>query len=305
MSSNDRPTKAQRREEARRKAAELRAKQEREQRRNKIIGIGLLAVAVLAIGAGIFAVVKQQSDEDSNAKKYADAAFPQESPAPAPADVQVPQAADPVLAGVPISKQGAGVAAEGGVRVDVYLDFMCPGCSQFEQAQGDQIAELLDPETGRDDVTVVYHPVSILDRLSRGTSYSSRAANAVSVVADQDPDHFLAFVAALMASGTQPHENSSGLDDERIAQVARGVGVPASVTDRFTATADFEGTTLRTFVPWTAVVTSTLPDNPAAGAATTPTILVDGERWDGWTAEPLSAKVDAVLAATGDAGGQD
>lgn len=303
MAGNDRPTKAQRREEARRKAAELRAKQEREQRRNKMIGIALLVVAALAIGAGIFAVVKRQMDVNANKEKYSNASFPQTGSPPDVADVTVPQTADPAIVGIPISTQGVGTAAASGVTVDVYMDFMCPGCAQFEQVQGEQIVALLDPETGADDVTVVYHPVSILDRLSQGTNYSSRAANAVSVVADQNPDNFLAFLMALMAPDTQPAENSHGLTDEKIAQVAQSVGVPEAVTDQFTATADFQGTTLRTFVPWTAVVTHTLPDNPAQGAPTTPTILVNGERWDAWTQETLSDKVAATRTAAGDTTG--
>ncbi|MDR3069304.1 MAG: disulfide bond formation protein DsbA, partial [Cellulomonas sp.] len=182
MAGNDRPTKAQRRDEARRKAAELRAKQEREQRRNKIVGISLLVVAVLAIGAGIFTVVKQQKDVAANEEKYASAAFPQGSTPPDPADALAPVTADPALVGIPISQQGVGVAVDG-VKVDVYLDFMCPYCGLFEQQQSDQINALLNPETGQDDVTVVYHVVSIMDGYSQGTNYSSRAANAVSVVA--------------------------------------------------------------------------------------------------------------------------
>lgn len=312
MASNDRPTKAQRREEARRKAAELRAKQEREQRRNKIVGIALLVVAVVAIGAGIFTVVKRQADINQNKEKYATAAFPEASAAPSPADVTAPSAADPALVGIPVSKQGAGVAVDGGVTVEVYLDFMCPYCGLFEQMQAEEIKALVNPETGQDDVTVVYHVVSIMDRYSQGTYYSSRTANAVSVVADQDPEHFLPFVVALFAKDTQPAENSHGLTDERIAEVAQSVGVPASVTDQFTATADFEGTTLRRFVPWTRAVTATLPVNPATGYPSTPTILVNGERWDSWKTDEqggqlLSQAVDAArAAASGDsAGGQD
>jgi len=307
MASNDRPTKAQRREEARRKAAELRRKQEREARRNKIIGIGLLVVAVLAIGAGIVAVVKHQSDVNKNKDKYADAAFTSDTP-PNPADSVLrsdtptpsaqqffrPAAADPTLVGIPISSQGVGTAADGGVTVDVYMDFMCPWCGIFEQSQADAIQAVL----AQDDVTVVYHMVTITNASSQGTYYASRAANAASVVADQDPDHFLAFVVAMMAEGTQPKEGTPGLTDEKIAQVAQGVGVPTAVTDQFTATADFQGTQLRTFVPWTAAVTSTF----LASYSSTPTILVDGTPWSGWQ-DQTSTLSDAIDAArTGAAG---
>ncbi len=305
MAGNDRPTKAERRDEARRKAAELRARQEREQQRNKIIRIGLLVVAVLLIGGGIFAVVKQQADVNANKEKYSNAAMPRSSTPPDVADVTVPSTADPDAVGIPISTQGVGTAASGGVTVDVYMDFMCPGCAQFERTQGEQIAALLDPKSGEDDVTVVYHPVSILDRLSQGTYYSSRAANAVSVVADQDPEHFLAMVMTLFAPDTQPAENSHGLTDEKLAEVAQGLGVPSKVTDQFTKTADFEGKTLRTFIPWTTAVTFSIPVNPTEGVPTTPTVLVNGERWDGWASQPIADRVAEARTGSGGTGGAE
>ena len=308
MVGHDSPTKEERRQEARRKAADLRARQEREQRRNRIIGIGLLVVAALAIGGGIFAVVQRQSDVDANKETYADAALP--GTPPDVADVTAPRTAGQASAGIPVSKQGVGVAADGGVQVDVYLDFMCPFCGLFEQLQSDEVKRLIDPQTGQDDVTVVYHVVSTQDRQSRGTHYSSRAANAASVVADQDPDRFVAFVVALMDENTQPQEGTTGLSDQEIAQVAERVGVPTAVTDQFTKTADFDGEELRTFVPWTAAVTGTLPVNPETGQRSTPTVLVDGERWNGWLTvasdgsytigEPLSQVVAAARAAAGD-----
>jgi protein-disulfide isomerase len=230
-----------------------------------------------------------------------DLAFPSDVAPPDPADVLAPSTAD-ATGGIPVSVAGVGVAGEGDVVVDVYLDFMCPYCGRFEQQQSDQIDALLSPETGPGDVTVVYHVVSIMDGYSRGAHYSSRAANAASVVADQDPEHFLPFVVALFDPDTQPTENSRGTTDEKIAQLAEGVGVPAAVTAQFTATADFEGTTLRTFVPWTTAVTTTLPVNPAYGGQSVPTILINGERWEDWQTGQLSQAVDAARAAAGGEG---
>ncbi|MCL2850325.1 MAG: DsbA family protein [Micrococcales bacterium] len=284
MATNDRMTKTQRREEARRQAAELRAKQEREQRRNKIVGIALVAVAVLAVAVGIFLLVKQNLDS-----KKAPTALP---PAPAVADVQVPSAGDSDLVGIPVSKQGVGVrAAEEAVVIEVYMDLICPACAGFEQLQAAELEALLDPETGRDDVTVVYHVVATLDRFSLGTNYSARAANALSVVADKSPEHFLPFMAALFDA--QPKENTSGLKDERIAELAQGAGVPASVTDLFTVTADFKGSPKRLFIPWTAAVTATLPSED--GRVVTPTILVNGQPWTDWSAISASDMVKTIL----------
>ena len=85
-------------------------------------------------------------------------------------------------------------------------------------------------------VTITYHPVSILDRLSAGSSYSTRAVNATAIVADKSPEHFTAFVTAMYED--QPAEGTSGRSDAEIAQIAQDVGVPAEVTDTFTDTVD-------------------------------------------------------------------
>jgi protein-disulfide isomerase len=86
-------------------------------------------------------------------------------------------------------------------------------------------------------VAVYYHPVSILDRYSRGTRYPTRAAAALTTVAQYDPVHFEVFFAALFDS--QPEEDTKGLSDVEIARIAKDVGVPISVTARF-AHGEFE-----------------------------------------------------------------
>ena len=52
--------------------------------------------------------------------------------------------------------------------------FLCPFCRQFEERSG----SLLD-RYGKDHIiTLVYHPLGHLDRLSSSHGYSSRAAGA-------------------------------------------------------------------------------------------------------------------------------
>jgi protein-disulfide isomerase len=78
---------------------------------------------------------------------------------------------------------GAVVVGDGEQSMDTYIDFMCPICGQFEEAYGDAILELVDDGT----ITLNIHPISILDRYSQGTEYSTRAANAMYCVAEADP----------------------------------------------------------------------------------------------------------------------
>ena len=61
---------------------------------------------------------------------------------------------------------------------------MCPVCNQFEQLYGPEIQNLVDDGT----ITLGIHPIAILDRLSQGTEFSTRAANAMYCVAVEDGD---------------------------------------------------------------------------------------------------------------------
>ena len=135
-----------------------------------------------------------------------------------------PAAAD-ATGGIPVGS--GGVVGEDvptdAVRVDVYLDFMCPICNVFEQTNADDLDALREAGT----IQLYYHPISILDRYSSGTSFSTRSAGAAGVVADQAPAAFHDFVNAMFAN--QPEENSSGLSDEEITQIAIDAGVPADV----------------------------------------------------------------------------
>ncbi|MDN4477498.1 DsbA family protein [Demequina lignilytica] len=127
--------------------------------------------------------------------------------------------------GIPVGTSGVvGVdVPTDAVRVDIYLDYMCPICGVFEDTNAADIDEMR--EAG--DIQVYYHPISILDRYSNGTNYSTRSAAAAGVVANDAPEAFLDFSNALFAN--QPAENTDGLSDDEIEQIALDAGVPADV----------------------------------------------------------------------------
>ena len=275
------PTKQQRREQAREQAREARARAERSQRRQRRAVVGALLLAVVALVVVTAFALARSRAADATA---ADVVHP--DPSPSLAAVAVPRTAEADTGGVPVSAAGVGVVGEG-VRVDIYLDAMCPWCGVLERAHAADVAELV----AQGGVTVVYHPLAILDDASAGTAYSTRAANAMGVVADRDPDRFAAFVTALFAEGTQPQEGSSGLSDAALGDVAREVGVPDDVADDFTAHTA-EG---RTFAGWAAAA-NTLAPRDDQGRVTTPTILIDGERWTGDFRVPGSLG-EAITAA--------
>lgn len=151
---------------------------------------------------------------------------------------------------------GAISFGDGDDELDVYLDFMCPFCNTFEQTYGDTIDEQIEAGT----LTLNVHPVTILDRLSQGTAYSTRAANAMYCVAETTPESAMQFMRMMFEN--QPAENSSGLTDEQIIGIANDVGA-GDVADCVTEQ------TYKTFV----TAKGQLPD----GATGTPTVVLNDE----------------------------
>ncbi|MFI5936826.1 DsbA family protein [Actinoplanes sp. NPDC051494] len=164
----------------------------------------------------------------------------------------------------------------GPVTIDIYEDFMCPICNRFEQAAGPTITQLVD--AGK--VTVRYHPISILDGAS-STKYSTRSAGAAAAAAEGGK--FYEYHEALFAN--QPAEGSAGLDDAKLVELGKGVGL--------TGQAFADAVTNRTYDGWATKVTDTAS---ARGVTGTPTVLVAGTKLASPTAAALSAAVEAAGA---------
>jgi protein-disulfide isomerase len=107
-------------------------------------------------------------------------------------------------------------------EVDTFVDFLCPACNAFEQQYG----EKLQNAAANNEITLNVHPISILDRLSQNTKYSTRAASASYCVAAEAPDAYLDFFNLLFAN--QPAENSTGLSDDELTALAEQVGAGAA-----------------------------------------------------------------------------
>lgn len=156
---------------------------------------------------------------------------------------------------------GAIAVGDGASTMDTYIDFMCPVCNRFEQAYGEAIGALVDDGT----ITLNIHPISILDRLSSGTEFSTRAANAMYCVAVADAAASVPFMQSMFAN--QPAEQSTGLTDDQILQIASGVGVTGidtCVTDG-------------TYSSYVAAMTDKTPVAPGASGVGTPTVAINGE----------------------------
>ncbi|MEU4422960.1 DsbA family protein [Actinoplanes sp. NPDC024001] len=246
--------------QARDRSRELRKAQaaiaeQRGKRRPLVVG-GVVIIAVLVI-AIVAAVVNAVGDRDTGGS----GALVAPKGATAGGALVVGQAAAPV-------------------KLEVYLDYMCPFCGRFEQANSDEIDKLIDDGT----VRLELYPLAFLDRMSEGSRYSTRAANAVVTVADRAPEKVTAFNEALFDN--QPQEGTEGLSDARIAELAGQAGIAQDVIDVFDD---------RIFEPWIAKSTEAVFD---AGITGTPTVKINGEVFKGdlYTAGPLT---QAVTAAKG------
>jgi len=256
MSSTDHPTKAARRDEARQAALALRAQQERVARRNRLIAI--IAAAAVLIGFAVLVVVILNQDGDEEV--------------PQAAQVQPPYAADNG-GGVVMDADGIvtppsdapedwPVGAFGdAVVVTVYSDPICPWCGVFEA----QAMPILDEMRLAGEVVIDHRVVGNLDSYSAGTRYSTRAAQALYTVADLAPEAYLEFEAALFAN--QPEENTPGLTDEEIANIAIDAGVPSAAVDAIA-----EGT----YTWWVGQVTDAARER-YDGRLATPAVRLNGE----------------------------
>jgi protein-disulfide isomerase len=241
-----------RRRIAEKRAAEQRARAQERRRRQAVVGGVVAAVVVVAV----VAVIVVQSARTSSSP---DAAVPANTVDGATAFAVGP--------------------ADAPVTVDVYEDFLCPACRQFEATTGETLAALAADGTAQ----VRYHPIAILDRASTD-DYSTRALNAAAVVGDAaGTEAFLAFHDALFAE--QPAEGGPGLTDERLGELAAEAGASgADVEEAITGLA---------YEDWTREVTDAAS---RAGVTGTPTVLVDGAILQDRTPAGLRAAVEAAQA---------
>lgn len=190
-----RAARNERREAARQRAQRARTQQKRRQRGVRLglqIGLGV----VLLAAATIVTLVLVDSVKPAG-------------PGPSTMSqggITIGQGLKPVTASASgsasASPSGAATDGAGTVRITLYVDYLCPGCGQFEQANGDYIEDLVDSGAA----TVDIHPVAILSNRSQGTKYSLRAANAAACVAEHSPNQFYAVNQALFAE--QPDEGT-------------------------------------------------------------------------------------------------
>lgn len=237
--------------------------QKKKDRRNRFILQGGLIVVVVAIVAAVFLVITSTvkpiapnpRNMMSDGIKIGEELEAVRTGALRPSSEPVPNASN-----LPSSV----------LDIRIYADYLCPICGQFEKANAEQIEKMV-----KDGIaTVEFHPVAGLDRLSKGTKYSTRATNAAACVANFSPDRFFQYNALLFER--QPEENTKGLDDGTLIELAKESGVVSGLKDISDCVEE------RTFKSWVAASTDRFVENPIPNVAMqpekkgTPTIYVNG-----------------------------
>jgi len=162
------------------------------------------------------------------------------------------------------------------VAVDVFVDFLCPFCRQFELAAGEPLAAM----AAGGQISLAYHPMNFLDAAST-TRYSTRAAAASGCAADGG--RFAAYAHALFVD--QPPEGSAGLTDARLVEIGLATGL---------AGAEFgECVQQGRYLDWPSYVTARASE---LGVSATPTVLVAGV--------PVPANARMIAAAVAEVAGR-
>jgi protein-disulfide isomerase len=134
--------------------------------------------------------------------------------------IPVATASQTTSPGVVESRQGVVVdVGKPGAKatIDIYADFLCPICGQFQKQYGPQIEQQINAGT----LEVHYHMVPLLNTRSVPEGYSLAAANA-SLAAAND-GKFTAFHDSLFAN--QPQEGKRGYDNAQLIKLGQDLGI--------------------------------------------------------------------------------
>jgi protein-disulfide isomerase len=173
---------------------------------------------------------------------------------------------------VPFAVDGSAVRvgpADAKAKVDLWVDYSCPHCQEFEAANSSVLNQLI----AAGDVSVSYHNVQIV------TDYGTEAGSAAACVAALDPAKWVAFNTSLYA-------NHSSDTDGWDAADFRGFAAQQGVNDAaLTCVAN------RTYAGWIGANTA---DSDKQGVTGTPTMVLNGQKSDTLSGDALTAKVNQL-----------
>ena len=187
---------------------------------------------------------------------------------------------DVVSADLPalVDEQGGGmVFGDGATTLDVWLDFQCPNCKNFEATYG----EAINNAVADGAITLVVHPLSFLDETLQNDS-SSMAANAFGCSAAAGVEASLAFQQAVFNNQPPEQAGVAAWSNDDLVGWGEEVGISGDPWERCVGDDTFAG--------WAEQVAASQVD---AGVTGTPAVFVDGEPFS------LDQDLMPVLAGAG------
>ena len=178
-----------------------------------------------------------------------------------------------VIGGTGATADGVRVGnADAKVSMDLWVDYSCPHCQEFEATNNAAISDLV--ASGK--LAVTYHNIQIV------TDYGTEAGSASACVAVHDPSIWPAFNASLYANHSA---QTDGWSASQFAAFATSSGAGDATRSCIT-----DGT----YRDW-------IGDNTAAsvkaGVSGTPTMFIDGEKTDTLSGQALTDRVNSLASA--------
>jgi protein-disulfide isomerase len=163
-------------------------------------------------------------------------------------------------------------AADAKVTMELWVDYSCPHCQEFEAANNGTLTSLV--ASGK--LAVTYHNIQIV------TDYGTEAGSASACLAVHDPNAWPAFNAALYANHSAQTDSWTASDFRTFA-AANGGGdsTQRCITDG-------------TYKSW---ITANTAASSKAGVTGTPTMFIDGKKTDTLSGQDLTDRVNSLAGA--------
>ena len=243
-----------------------RLQEAKERRQQTMIGVIVTVVIIAMIALGGFVYWRSHRPVKTQDLEQARQAVAKVKEKPSAANDQ---------GGFLISSQGLNKPVAKAPTVEIYMDFMCPGCGALHRGLDSTLTGLVDAG----QINLVIYPMSFMDRLSTD-SYSTRTGTATIYVAQHDPDHLLPFIANLYAKDFQPDESDyHPISNDKIRQQAIKAGVDPQVADQ-AVKGHYRAwiKAMDTYTPLRKELWN--PTGANKGQMSTPTVRINGNYWD-------------------------
>lgn len=173
---------------------------------------------------------------------------------------------------VPFAVFGSAVRvgpADAKAKVDLWVDYSCPHCQEFEAANSDVLNQLI----AGGNVSVSYHNIQVV------TDYGTQAGSAAACVATNDPATWVSFNTALYANHSATTDSWTS---SQFRTFAEQQGVNSEAQGCITA---------NRYTGW---IASNTADAAAQRVTSTPTMVLNGQQSDTLTGPALTAKVNEL-----------